>query len=287
MKKVLFFILFIMISVSLIAQEADPFEQITKEFKDNNFQQVITLSQDFLKKYPTSENAQKVKLYMGISYLKLNDNDNAIQVFQEHIIQYPNFDKNEQVRFLIGKLYFTKGDYASAKKALNEMMTRYPNGEYTQKAKDLLDQMDKTPAPQQQTTPQTTPQTTEPNPNTPVKVTALATEQSEYSWTKMTWTKIASAACIIASPIFLLIGSHDQSNGDSIYNNNYLNATTSADATSYFNQATSDSKNAATMKTMSIVSLGAGIGLFALDYFVTGRVSVMTTGKQVSLNYRF
>lgn len=263
----------------LIGQDMDPYNQIINHFNENNFEDVITLSQSYIKNYPHSENIKKVKLYLGISYLKLNDTDNAIKTFQEHNTQYPTFEKNEQVRYLIGKLYYDKNDYAESKKVLNEMLKKYPSGDYSVKGKELLTQI-KLEEDLKKSTP------TQVSKKQNIKKTELS-DKSKYSITKLTWTKAASASCLIASPILFVLGNNYQKDADNIYNNNYKNATTSVDATKYYNQVDENSVKAANYKTMSLVALSTGVGFFVVDYFFTGRIKVAGTDKQVSLNYQF
>lgn len=275
MKKIIFLVLIIVcFSVSLYSQTGDNYNKIVQLFKENNFQEVVTEAQVYLKSFPASENAKKVKLYMGISYIRLKENDMAIQVFEEHNSDYPDFEKNEQVKYLVGKLYYDKGDYMKSKAVLNEQLKKYPGGEYALKAAEILKSIES------KSKQQKLPELKQASRESP-------SARTTYSFTKITWTKIASATCLVASPVFFLMGNNYETKADDTYNNNYMKATTAADATSSYNQVDDYAQKSATFKNASWISLAAGVSFFAVDFFFTGRIAVSATDKRVSLHYQF
>lgn len=274
LKKNILLITLILLYGKLFAQGADNYNRIIQLFKENNFQEVVTEAQVYLKNFPASENAKKVKLYMGISYIRLKENDMAIQVFEEHNSDYPDFEKNEQVKYLVGKLYYDKGDYVKSKAVLNDQLKKYPGGEYALKAAEILKSIESKS--KQQKLPDLKQTSGEPS-----------SARTTYSFTKITWAKIASATCLVASPVFFLMGSNYETKADDTYNNNYMKATTAADATSSYNQVDDYAQKSATFKNASWISLAAGVSFFAVDFFFTGRIAVSATDKRVSLLYRF
>jgi TolA-binding protein len=263
LKKILMMII-PFFAMTLLAQTEDPVKKISQLFKDGQYQDVIIQVQEYVKNYPNSEQVKGLKLFMGMSYIKTGKNNLAVQLFEQHNADYPDFEKNEQVKYLIGKLYYDSGEYDKSQSMLNEQLSAYPGGEYKAKAMELLKSIDQKK-----------------------KASTHGPVNSTYSITKITWTKVATFSCLVASPLFLLVGNDYGTKADNIYNTSYKNALSPEDAQKYFSQVKQYNSDAETFKNLSWISLVAAVGFFAVDYFSTGRVILTATDKQVSLSYKF
>lgn len=256
-------------------QGVDPYMVIVDSFRGKDYERCVELCNDFIIRSSYSENTKKVKLFLGMAYVKLKNIDQAILVFEEHDRDYPTFAKNEQIKYLLAKLYFKKKNYEKAEEILLSQTQKYPAGKYLGKAQNLLAAVGQ--AKEQRN----------------LRDASAYMEDDEeayryeYSITKITWSKIACLSFLIATPVFYVLGNNAQEQGDSIYNDKYKTADSKSDADAFYKEADEYSETAATYKTMAVFSGVAAAGLFAYDFFYAGRVKVRVRPNEFSLNIQF
>ncbi len=265
---VLIFSMFVMIfGVNLYAETSNElYNSIVQTYKAGDYNKSIDLSKKFVKTYKNDEKRNQVLMILGVAFAKVKKTDKAIRILEYHDKKYPDFNKNDKVELLLGKLYYNKKDYVKAENILNKMISRHKDSKNVPMAETILTKI-------------RSKNTTSKSPEkVAVNKVSENTSGTEYSFTKITWAKIGAGVCLIAAPVFYLLGNSAQNNADSLYSNEYMNATTADDATTYYNQVVDNDKQASLYNNIAIGALVAGAGLFAVDYFSVGRVSIGTTG---------
>lgn len=111
-------------------------------FKQNNFNNVISIYQELLNKYP--DNKQTIYFYHGLGwgYYKSNDYKNAIDAFNKFIEKYKISDGSvkdnllyEEALLLIGESHYALKDLVRAEKYYNQYLAEFPKGRY---ANDIM-----------------------------------------------------------------------------------------------------------------------------------------------------
>jgi tetratricopeptide (TPR) repeat protein len=231
---------------------------IKNAYQQEDYNKCIQLADSFINKNPNSPDIPTALYLKGGAEMKIENFNNAIESFTKIINKYPNFSKIDQILYFRAYSYYKAGFETEAKNDINNLKTKYPNSQYIPKADALLAEMNSIGTEEDLDIGSTS---------------SYSTKKAEkYSWTKITWTKIAAGTTLIASPIFLIMANSAQKDADSLYDNKYMKATSESEAILYWNQVTDKDKEAANLKTFSLISFMAGIGFFALDYFVFGKV---------------
>ncbi len=241
------------------------YNDILKTYKSGDYVKCIDLSKKFIKTYKTDERKEQVLMILGIAFAKIGNTEKAVKILKYHDKKFPEFNKNDKIELLLGKLYYNTKDYNNAEDILNKLISIHKDSKYVPTAEAMLAKIRNK------------------NSNTGInknKITVSkvpAKSQTEYSWRKITWAKIGAGICLIAAPVFYLLGNSAQETADSIYNNDYLNASTSDDAVLYYNQAVDNDEKAALYNNLAIASFIAGAGFFAFDYFSLSRINISAT----------
>lgn len=246
------------------------FKQVEENYNQNKFEDCILTAEDHINKYPFSVHKMNALLYQGLSLIKLNRIQEARIIFEDLDLSYPHYEKNDKIKYTLAKLYLKIGDKESADMILNNLVELYPNSEYAEKAKGLSDNVK-----------QEIKQEEEKEEQEEKKLDALDTE---YSFTKISWTKITAGAFLLTAPVLYLIGDARQKDADNIYNIQYLNTDDPVLAQQFYDNANKASEEATLYKNLAIGAAGTAVGLLVLDYFFFGRIPVIATADQHSYN---
>lgn len=104
----------------------------------NKYSQAIIAFNDFLKKYPKSQDVDDVNYFLGELYLLDKKTDLAIQSFKKVSVKS---NRAPDALVALGQLYLQNGDAYNAKKILDQVTKQYPNTDSAQRAKLLLSNM--------------------------------------------------------------------------------------------------------------------------------------------------
>ncbi|MBU1078732.1 MAG: tetratricopeptide repeat protein [Spirochaetes bacterium] len=250
------------------------FQEVEKAYKDKDFKACVHKAEDYMTKFPWGPDKIDVLLYNGLSLIQINRINDAIMVFEDLEQSYPDYEKNDKIKYTLGKLYIKKDDKDNARVLLTSLVDRYPKSSYTPQANKLLDQIGRLPKEK----------VVEKEIDVSDPAYKGAELESRYSFTKITWTKIAGTTSLITAGVFYLMGYTKQQDADNIYDVQYQNAGTEEDAERFFKAADDASEQAAQFKTISLIAACSGVTFLALDYIFFGRIKVLVTPTQQSLN---
>ena len=111
----------------------------------------VTVFEDFLRQYPTSEYAGDVRakleecrtkqlqheVYVGKFYFRTGKHGAAIKRLEEALVQFPKA-QNDEALFYLGSAYLKSGDKAKGEQVLNRLIGDYPASTFAGDAKKLL-----------------------------------------------------------------------------------------------------------------------------------------------------
>lgn len=109
-----------------------------KTFKDQNYQQTISLMGDFLKKYPSHPYSDNAIFWMGESYFQLKNYEKADKDFEKVIQQYPNGNKVPDALLRSGICKLRLSEPEKAKVSFDQLMMKYPESMAAKRAKATL-----------------------------------------------------------------------------------------------------------------------------------------------------
>lgn len=96
----------------------------------------------FLKKYPTSDEADNARFWIGESYFKEGWFQKAILEYQEVIEKYPNDNKVPSAYLQQGLAFDKLGETANARLVFQELIKRFPNSSEAKTARQKLSQLE-------------------------------------------------------------------------------------------------------------------------------------------------
>ena len=94
--------------------------------------------QAFLKKYPTSKNADNAQFWIGEAYYREKWYEKAILEYQKVIESYPKGNKVPAAFLKQGFAFQNMGEKANARLILKELITKFPNSNEAKIAKDKI-----------------------------------------------------------------------------------------------------------------------------------------------------
>ena len=94
--------------------------------------------QAFLKKYPTSNNADNAQFWIGESYYREKWYEKAILEYQKVIESYPKGNKVPAAFLKQGFAFQNMGEKANARLILKELITKFPNSNEAKIANDKI-----------------------------------------------------------------------------------------------------------------------------------------------------
>lgn len=96
----------------------------------------------FLKKYPTSDEADNARFWIGESYFKEGWFQKAILEYQDVIEKYPNDNKVPSAYLKQGLAFDKLGETANARLVFQELLKRFPNSSEAKTARQKLSQLE-------------------------------------------------------------------------------------------------------------------------------------------------
>ena len=200
----------------------------------------------------------------------------CVQNSKKFIGAYRSSSKMESVLLLMGLSYKELNEKDNAIKVLKIFLQKYPNSKYASKAQTELDTLQR-----------------------PVEEDDLSfllgeesydspaarSTKTRYSFSKLSWTKFASGACLIAFPVFLVMGNNAQKEADKIYNEEYMLAETAPLTTAKYGEVEALDKTAANYKNLSLASLVLGTGFLIAEIVSVGRIQVSPRKGAYSMSY--
>ena len=106
--------------------------EIRSEYKQKNYGKALTIADKYLKKYP---NDPDVKLFVGLSLYKLNQNNKAENVFKEILQKHPKYN---DVRYGLINTYLKQKKYKDAELQLEELK-KYSSNKDNKDNKDNIE----------------------------------------------------------------------------------------------------------------------------------------------------
>lgn len=126
----------LLISTSVIFAEAINInfnlQDIKSEYDLKNYQKVINISQEYLKKFPEDYD---VRLYEALSLYQLNEDNKAAIIFKEILDKYPKYD---DARFGLINIYLKQKNYKEAEIQIEELKKFSENNESIKKYTDKI-----------------------------------------------------------------------------------------------------------------------------------------------------
>ncbi len=130
------------------------YKQATKIDTDQTpLKSAISAFEQFLKDYPQSDLAGKVRenlqlcktkqseyeIYIGRFYFRTDKYPSAINRLKEAIEKFPASPVNDEALFYLGQAYIKSGDKAKGKEALQRLIKEYKFSKFADKTKKILD----------------------------------------------------------------------------------------------------------------------------------------------------
>ena len=121
--------------------------------KEGRYQTAIKRFTAFLKKFPTSGDADNAQYWLGEANYVLRNYTQAITEFNQVIVGYPQSNKRADALLKVGYCHYELKDLASAKEALSKVVRDFPKTTAARLADNRLQRMQlegqgTTPAPQ-------------------------------------------------------------------------------------------------------------------------------------------
>jgi len=95
--------------------------------KTKKYPQATTAFQKFLKQYPTSNQANSARFWLGQLYLLQGQPDKALSQFKVIMKNDPNNKKAADITLQMGLAYYAKGDLTQAQSSFKKVIQKYPN----------------------------------------------------------------------------------------------------------------------------------------------------------------
>jgi tol-pal system protein YbgF len=112
-----------------------------QEFDIENYDSSREKFEQFIKRFPKSDNADNSQFWVGEIYYRQKWYEKAILEYQKVIENYPKGNKVESALFKQGLSFSNLGDKANAKLIFNELINKYPNSPEADAAKAKLKEL--------------------------------------------------------------------------------------------------------------------------------------------------
>lgn len=109
-----------------------------KLFDQGDLENARIQFENFISKYPNSQNADNARFWIADSYYAEKWYEKAILEYQKVLENYPNSNKNASARLKQGYAFAALGEKANARLILKELITRYPNSQEAKYAEAKL-----------------------------------------------------------------------------------------------------------------------------------------------------
>lgn len=109
-----------------------------KLFDQGDLESARLQFENFISKYPDSQNADNARFWIADSYYAEKWYEKAILEYQKVLENYPNSNKNAAARLKQGYAFVALGEKANARLILKELITRYPNSQEAKYASEKL-----------------------------------------------------------------------------------------------------------------------------------------------------
>lgn len=116
----------------------DLYEDSHNQFKKGNYIKARQGFQELLKKYPDHDLADNSQFWIGETFYRENDSENAIIEYQKLIKSYPDSPKIPSALYKQGLSFQEIGDEASAKVVFQLIVQKYPDSPEAEKVKKKL-----------------------------------------------------------------------------------------------------------------------------------------------------
>lgn len=113
-----------------------------KLFDDGDMEKARLQFENFINKYPDSDNADNARFWIADSYYVDKWYEKAILEYQKVLEQYPDSNKAAAARLKQGYSFAELGEKANARLILNELVNRYPDSREADFAREKLKHLD-------------------------------------------------------------------------------------------------------------------------------------------------
>ncbi len=113
-----------------------------KLFDDGDMEQARIQFENYINKYPDSDNADNARFWIADSYYVDKWYEKAILEYQKVLEQYPDSNKTAAARLKQGYAFAELGEKANARLILNELVNRYPGSREATFAREKLKHLD-------------------------------------------------------------------------------------------------------------------------------------------------
>jgi tol-pal system protein YbgF len=113
-----------------------------KLFDDGDMEKARIQFENFINKYPDSDNADNARFWIADSYYVDKWYEKAILEYQKVLEQYPDSNKAAAARLKQGYAFAELGEKANARLILNELVNRYPDAREAGFAREKLKNLD-------------------------------------------------------------------------------------------------------------------------------------------------
>ena len=113
-----------------------------KLFDDGDMEKARIQFENFINKYPDSDNADNARFWIADSYYVDKWYEKAILEYQKVLEQYPDSNKAAAARLKQGYSFAELGEKANARLILNELVNRYPDSREANFAREKLKNLD-------------------------------------------------------------------------------------------------------------------------------------------------
>ncbi len=113
-----------------------------KLFDDGDMEKARIQFENFVNKYPDSDNADNARFWIADSYYVDKWYEKAILEYQKVLEQYPDSNKAAAARLKQGYAFAELGEKANARLILNELVSRYPDSREAGFAREKLKNLD-------------------------------------------------------------------------------------------------------------------------------------------------
>ncbi len=107
-------------------------------YRLGKYKKAISVSKEFLKKYPESSLAPEIQFKLGMHYFNLSNFKNAEVEFKKTIEKYDDSDLTAQANYFIGICYYKQNQVKKAQTHLDEVYINHKESEWGQKSKIMI-----------------------------------------------------------------------------------------------------------------------------------------------------
>ncbi len=121
------------------ANDKDAYEQAYRVYQTGQFQSAREKSREFLKAYSRSKYAGNAQFWIGETYYRQRDYENAILEYDKVITQFPSSNKIAAAYLKMGFSFLELGESEEAKAFFERVVTDFPSTEQAAIAKRKLE----------------------------------------------------------------------------------------------------------------------------------------------------